>query len=159
MYREHQINRRAFVKMSALAAAGAASIVISRAGAQDKGARPRQSKAVTVLNPQNRVPLSFIIDDSTCLVNLAHFGIPHFATAWPERYKQDWRKLPCEIPDSFVRKFGQWYREHQYAQPEQMRHHGFFSPIPPRHPTSREECSMTGCLAREQRPSTRPSSL
>ncbi|MDT8303511.1 MAG: twin-arginine translocation signal domain-containing protein [Sedimentisphaerales bacterium] len=109
----NQINRRTFMKITAMATAGAASIMRSRpAIAQDKGERPTQDAAVTVLNPQNRVPLSFIIDDSTCLVNMAHFGIPHFATAWPERYKQDWRKLPREIPDSFVRKFGQWCHEH-----------------------------------------------
>jgi len=64
-----------------------------------------------VLNPCGRVPVSLIIDDSTCLVNLAHFGIPHFAEAFPDNYKQDWRKLPREIPDSFVRKFGQWCHE------------------------------------------------
>ena len=110
---QNQINRRDFMKITALAAAGAASVIRSRqAVAQDKGQRPTQAAAVTVLNPQNRVPLSFIIDDSTCLVNMAHFGIPHFATAWPDRYKQDWRKLPREIPDSFVRKFGQWCHEH-----------------------------------------------
>jgi len=102
------------MKITALATAGAASVIRSgEAVAQDKGQRPTQSAAVTVLNPQNRVPLSFIIDDSTCLVNMAHFGIPHFATAWPERYKQDWRKLPREIPDSFVRKFGQWCHQHK----------------------------------------------
>jgi len=102
------------MKITALATAGAASVISSReAVAQDKGQRPTQATAVTVLNPQNRVPLSFIIDDSTCLVNMAHFGIPHFATAWPDRYKQDWRKLPREIPDSFVRKFGQWCHEHK----------------------------------------------
>ncbi len=100
------------MKITALATAGAASVIRSRpAVAQDKGQRPTQTDAVTILNPQNRVPLSFIIDDSTCLVNMAHFGIPHFATAWPDRYKQDWRKLPREIPDSFVRKFGQWCHE------------------------------------------------
>jgi hypothetical protein len=110
---QNQINRRTFMKITALATAGAASVIRSRpAIAQDKGERPTQDAAVTILNPQNRVPLSFIIDDSTCLVNMAHFGIPHFATAWPERYKQDWRKLPREIPDSFVRKFGQWCHEH-----------------------------------------------
>ena len=114
MYNQNIVSRRDFMKITALATAGAASVISSReAVAQDKGQRPTQSAAVTVLNPQNRVPLSFIIDDSTCLVNMAHFGIPHFATAWPERYKQDWRKLPREIPDSFVRKFGQWCHEHE----------------------------------------------
>jgi hypothetical protein len=114
MYNQNILSRRDFMKITALATAGAASVIRSRpAIAQDKGQRPTQSASVTVLNPQNRVPLSFIIDDSTCLVNMAHFGIPHFATAWPDRYKQDWRKLPREIPDSFVRKFGQWCHEHK----------------------------------------------
>jgi len=109
-----EINRRDFLKVTALAAAGVQLAVNSMpAVAQDKGERPKQAGDVTVLNPQNRVPVSFIIDDSTCLVNLAHFGIPHFAEAWPDRYKQDWRSLPREIPDSFVRKFGQWCREHK----------------------------------------------
>ncbi len=113
MYPQNQINRRNFLKAAAIATAGAASALDSiPVSAQPKGLRPSQAGDVTVLNPQNRVPMSFIIDDSTCLVNLAHFGIPHFATAWPDRYKQDWRSLPREIPDSFVRKFGQWCHEH-----------------------------------------------
>ena len=100
MYNQKILSRRDFMKITALATAGAASVIRSRpAVAQDKGQRPTQADAVTVLNPQNRVPLSFIIDDSTCLVNMAHFGIPHFATAWPDRYKQDWKSLPREIPD------------------------------------------------------------
>ncbi len=91
MYNQNILSRRDFMKITALATAGAASVISSReAVAQDKGQRPMQSTAVTVLNPQNRIPLSFIIDDSTCLVNMAHFGIPHFATAMPDKYKQDW---------------------------------------------------------------------
>ena len=70
--------------------------------------RPRQAEGVTVLNPRGRNPVSLIIDDSTCLVNLAHFCIPHFAEVFPENYKQDWKKLPREIPDGFVREFGEW---------------------------------------------------
>ena len=106
--------RRDFLMAAAVAAAGAKFALKSMpVFAQDKGERPKQAGDVTVLNPQNRVPMSFIIDDSTCLVNLAHFGIPHFAEAWPDRYKQDWRSLPREIPDSFVCKFGQWCREHK----------------------------------------------
>jgi hypothetical protein len=66
---------------------------------------------VEVLNPYNRVPVSLIIDDSTCLVNMAHYGIPQFAEVFPDQYKQDWRKLPREIPDSFVREFGEWCHE------------------------------------------------
>ena len=54
------------------------------------------------------IPLSFIIDDSTCLVNLAHFCIPQFAEVFPDRYTQPWRELPREIPDTFVRTFGEW---------------------------------------------------
>ncbi len=69
------------------------------------GSRPVK---VEVLNPFNRVPVSLIIDDSTCLVNMAHFGIPQFGEVFPSQYKQDWRKLPREIPDSFVREFGEW---------------------------------------------------
>ena len=66
-----------------------------------------QARAVL---PRGRVPLSFIIDDSTCLVNMGHFCMPQFAEAWPEReiYKQPWRQWPREIPDSFVREFGEW---------------------------------------------------
>src|SRR5665647_2885243 len=58
--------------------------------------------SVEVINPYNRVPVSLIIDDSTCLVNMAYYGIPQFAEVFPDQYKQDWRKLPREIPDSFV---------------------------------------------------------
>lgn len=69
-----------------MAAIGAGSALNSTLlKAQDKGQRPKQAGGVAVLNPQNRVPVSLIIDDSTCLVNMAHFGIPHFATAWPYR--------------------------------------------------------------------------
>ncbi|MFN7935892.1 MAG: hypothetical protein U0R19_21355 [Bryobacteraceae bacterium] len=79
--------------------------------AQEPGERPQKSADVQVLNPRNKVPVSLLIDDSTCLVNLAHFGIPHFAEAYPDRYLQEWRKLPREIPDSFVREFGEWTRD------------------------------------------------
>jgi len=108
---QNKINRRNFLKTAAIATAGTA-LGGTTASAQPKGLRPEQADDVTVLNPQNRAPVSLIIDDSTCLVNMAHFGIPHFATAWPDRYKQDWKSLPREIPDSFVRKFGLWCREH-----------------------------------------------
>ncbi|MDP8243972.1 MAG: hypothetical protein P9L94_07815 [Candidatus Hinthialibacter antarcticus] len=105
--------RRDFLKTSSSTLmAGASGLLSLNAWAQEAGDRPAKAKGVTVLNPRNRVPLSFIIDDSTCLVNLAHFGIPHFKEAFPERYKQDWRSLPREIPDDFVRKFGGWCSEH-----------------------------------------------
>jgi hypothetical protein len=97
-------SRRSFVKtagMSGVALASSPLLNMVSGG-------PHQ---VQVLNPYNRVPVSLIIDDSTCLVNLAHFGIPQFAETFPDQYKQEWRKLPREIPDSFVREFGEWSHE------------------------------------------------
>jgi hypothetical protein len=77
--------------------------------AQEAGRRPPSPPAgITVVNPRDRVPVSLIIDDSTCLVNLAHFGIPQFHEVFPDQYHQPWKRLPREIPDSFVRKFGEW---------------------------------------------------
>ncbi len=69
---------------------------------------------VQVIHPRGRVPLSFVIDDSTCLVNMGHFCMPQFAEAWPDReiYKQPWREWPREIPDAFVREFGEWCAAH-----------------------------------------------
>lgn len=75
------------------------------------GERPPQAEGVVVQNPGGRVPVSLIIDDSTCLVNLAHFCIGPFAEVWPDRYLQNWKALPREIPDAFVRKFGEWCQE------------------------------------------------
>jgi len=107
------VTRRQMLKAAAWAAASMNLSVTARPSrAQEKGDRPRRDEAVQVLNPCGRVPVSMIIDDATCLVNLAHFGIPQFAEVFPDNYKQDWRKLPREIPDSFVRKFGQWCHEH-----------------------------------------------
>ena len=107
--------RRDFLRMGA---AGLAAATLARGEDrlrdQVPGERPTQDKSVRVLNPQTRVPVSLIIDDSTCLVNLAQFGMPQFAETWPERaeYKKPWRKMPREIPDAFVRKFGEWCRDH-----------------------------------------------
>ena len=107
--------RRDFIRIGA---AGMAAAELARGGerlwAQVPGDRRPQQKSVRVLDPQMRVPVSLIIDDSTCLVNLAHFGMPQFAEVWPDRaeYKKPWRNMPREIPDSFVRKFGQWCHEH-----------------------------------------------
>ena len=72
---------------------------------------PENRIKAEVINPFNRVPVSLIIDDSTCLVNMAYYGIPQFGEVFPDQYKQDWRKLPREIPDSFVREFGEWCHE------------------------------------------------
>jgi hypothetical protein len=96
--------RRSFVKTVGI---GSAALISSPASGLLNGA----SSDVEILNPCDRVPISLIIDDSTCLVNMAHFGIPQFAEVFPDQYKQDWRKLPREIPDSFVREFGEWSQE------------------------------------------------
>lgn len=99
------IDRRQFLAAS-ISVAGAATT--SSLWAQSNDAKPE------VLLPRNRVPLSFVIDDSTCLVNMGHFCTPQFAEAWPNRdeYKRPWRSWPREIPDDFVREFGQWCAEH-----------------------------------------------
>jgi hypothetical protein len=67
--------------------------------------------SVKILNPCNRVPVSFIIDDSTALVNMAYFGIPQFKEVFPDQYTQNWKLLPQEIPDDFVREFRDWCGE------------------------------------------------
>lgn len=88
-----------------------ASAMAPAAMAQLPGERPPARPAgIEVVNPRERVPLSWIIDDSTCLVNLNRFSIPQFASAFPGggSYKHDWRSMPHEIPDSFVRRFAEW---------------------------------------------------
>jgi len=104
--------RRDFLKVAAASGAALLNQGNSVVLGQEQGARPKRGGDVEILNPCGRVPLSLIIDDSTCLVNMAHFGIPQFSEVFPDRYTQDWRKLPREIPDTFVRKFGQWCHEH-----------------------------------------------
>ncbi len=108
--------RRSFLRDGTLGALGAGIALGSTAlAAQEKGERPRHgggADAVKVLNPRGRVPVSLIIDDSTCLVNLAHFCIPQFHEVFPDRYQQPWKTLPREIPDSFVLEFAAWCREH-----------------------------------------------
>lgn len=99
-----KISRRSFVKIAGM---GSVSAVSSAKSLFLQDVNP----AVKVLNPFNRVPVSLIIDDSTCLVNMAYYGIPQFAGVFPDQYKQEWRKLPREIPDSFVREFGEWCLE------------------------------------------------
>jgi len=102
------INRRQFAATSAGIISSATISSMSLGQSADTNAQ------VEVLLPRNRVPLSFVIDDSTCLVNMGHFCTPQFAAAWPDRaiYKRPWRTWPREIPDSFVRSFGQWCAEH-----------------------------------------------
>lgn len=104
-------------KTGASALAASAFPAIPEAAGQEGiplGERPDQASEITILNPRGRVPVSFIIDDSTCLVNMAHFAMPQFSQTWPERkdYQKNWRQWPREIPDAFVRRFGEWCREH-----------------------------------------------
>ena len=101
------MTQRRFARRKFLGLAAAGPLL-----AQAPGERPRRTGSVQVLNPRARPPISFIIDDSTCLVNLNHFAIPQFRAAWADStYAQDWRKMPAEIPDDFVRKFGEWCGE------------------------------------------------
>jgi len=96
------------------AAPGASQAPAAGGAAPGRGERPQQDTTVRVLNPRGRVPISLIIDDSTCLVNLNRFAVPQFATAWGSRqtFPQPWREWPPEIPDAFVRKFGEWCATH-----------------------------------------------
>jgi len=108
------ISRRDFLRAgAALAATGFLLKAAGSLAQSPPGERPRQDKTVEVLNPQGRVPLSFFIDDSTCLVNLGHFCMPQFAEAFPKReiYEKPWKTWPREIPDAFLRQFGLWCAE------------------------------------------------
>jgi hypothetical protein len=106
-------SRRDFLKTSAALAAAAGFSLRANSGSSHAPAAPRP-EGVQVLFPRRRIPLSFIIDDSTCLVNMGHYCLPQFATAWPDReaYHKPWKTWPREIPDAFVRKFGGWCAEH-----------------------------------------------
>jgi hypothetical protein len=105
-----RLDRRRFLTATAGGLAGAALSPLALR-AQQSGDRPKSSGAVKVLNPRQRVPVALIIDDSTCLVNLNRFAMPQFNTAFAggaEVYHRNWREWPVEIPDAFVRKFGEW---------------------------------------------------
>ncbi|MBI2949725.1 MAG: hypothetical protein HYY23_19000 [Verrucomicrobia bacterium] len=83
--------------------------------AQSSGERPPRADGITVLNPRARVPVGLIIDDSTCLVNLNRFSMSQFDLTFGganATYNKNWREWPAEIPDAFVRKFGEWCAEH-----------------------------------------------
>ncbi|QDS96499.1 hypothetical protein FF011L_53110 [Roseimaritima multifibrata] len=112
-------DRRKFLRASAWGAAATtvAGMGMSRlavAETSEPARLPTRPAGVKVLMPQDRVPLSFIIDDSTCLVNMGHFCTPQFATAFPGRaeYQKPWKSWPREIPDNFVRQFGEWCSDH-----------------------------------------------
>ena len=99
------LSRRTFALGSALALAESKAVFAQQVS---------ESLSVEVELPRVRVPLSFIIDDSTCLVNMGKFCMPQFAATYPERadYQQPWQDWPDEIPDAFVRQFGTWCAEH-----------------------------------------------
>lgn len=105
-------NRRHFLHRTALGVAGAAlASSIPSLRAQVAGDRPPRADGITVLNPGTRVPVGLTIDDSTCLVNLNRFAIPQFDVAFAganKSFQRNWREWPSEIPDAFVRKFGEW---------------------------------------------------
>ena len=100
------MDRRKFIQSSALSAL---SIRPTLKSLEDVSVKDED---INILNPLGRVPVSMIIDDSTALVNLAYYGIPQFAEVFPKNYLQDWRKLPREIPDSFVMEFIEWCDAH-----------------------------------------------
>jgi len=109
------LSRRQFLERSAcgLSAVALAGSTLNTL-AQQPGIRPPRTAEVEVLNPRARVPVGLIIDDSTCLVNLNRFAMPQFDTAWNGQqkvYHRDWKRWSPEIPDSFVRKFGEWCAE------------------------------------------------
>lgn len=104
-------SRRRFCQSTA----AAAGLTLSYLTAQEPGQRPAPCKEVKVLNPRDRVPVGLIIDDSTCLVNLNKFAMPQFNHVYAgkrKEYLRDWKSWPDEIPDAFVRKFGEWCAEH-----------------------------------------------
>ena len=100
------MDRRKFIQSSAISALSIRPTLESLQNVSIK------DEEVTILNPLGRVPVSMIIDDSTSLVNLAYYGIPQFAEVFPKNYLQHWRKLPREIPDSFVMEFIEWCDAH-----------------------------------------------
>ncbi len=105
-------SRRRFMQT---ATAASAALMGGELFGQEAGQRPAPCKDVTVLNPRNRVPVGLIVDDSTCLVNLNKFAIPQFDQVYAgqrKEYQRDWKSWPSEIPDAFVRKFGEWSAEH-----------------------------------------------
>ena len=109
------LSRRRFMKSATQGTLSAALVgANSNLLAQRPGQRPDQAADVRVLNPRMRVPVGLIIDDSTCLVNLNRFAMPQFNAAFGgqnKTYHRDWKRWPVEIPDSFVRKFGEWCAE------------------------------------------------
>ncbi|MCH8218926.1 MAG: twin-arginine translocation signal domain-containing protein [Planctomycetes bacterium] len=105
-------SRRDFLRTTTRTVAGA-TLGLTTNSLFSQTERAQRADNVEVLNPRGRTPLSFIIDDSTCLVNMGHFCTPQFGAAFPDRdiYKRPWQTWPREIPDAFVREFGVWCAE------------------------------------------------
>jgi hypothetical protein len=104
-------DRRDFLRLATGAAVTAGLAATQFLRAQMPGERPAPATGVVVLNPRTRVPVGLIIDDSTCLVNLNRYAMPQFNEAFvgaTETYHRPWREWPVEIPDAFVRQFGEW---------------------------------------------------
>lgn len=104
-------SRRQFVSQAARACAAGALLQGWTGRGQSPGERPERPAGVTILNPRGRVPVGWIIDDSTCLVNLNRFAMPQFDQAFAganPSFHKPWKEWPVEIPDAFVRKFGEW---------------------------------------------------
>lgn len=104
------MNRREFLRAGGLGAVALTGWQGALFG-QEAGERPPGQTGAEVINPLGRVPVGLIIDDSTCLVNLNRFAMPQFDEAFGGQnpsYRRNWREWPAEIPDRFVRKFGEW---------------------------------------------------
>ena len=104
-------DRRDFLRLAAGATVTAGLGAANLRSAQVPGDRPTRDGGVAVLHPRTRLPVGLIIDDSTCLVNLNRYAMPQFNEAFvgaTETYHRPWRDWPVEIPDAFVRKFGEW---------------------------------------------------
>lgn len=107
-------SRRHFLALAS-ASTAVAALKPAELMSQLFGERPARAAGLRVLNPRCRVPVGWIIDDSTCLVNLNRFAMPQFDEAHQGRnpaYHKPWRDWPVEIPDDFVRKFADWCAEH-----------------------------------------------
>jgi len=107
--------RRDVLRVGAAAAVAGVGLAAARGlGSAPASSQPASDQAAEVLGPRGRLPCSFFIDDSTCLVNMGAFCMPQFAEAWPDRaiYKKPWKTWPREIPDAFLREFGLWCAEH-----------------------------------------------
>jgi len=106
--------RRDFLRTASGAAAAMGLPLSASTGlTANPASRPPQASSVKVIHPMGRRPISWIVDDSTCLVNLNRFTMPHFALLGRSgTINKRWRDMPYEIPDAFVRRFGHWCARH-----------------------------------------------